>query len=297
MQDISAQAIFGGIPVKGRLPVSASKLFPYGISVQTTATRLKYTIPEELGIERQYLYPVDSMIRDAIQKKVFPGCQVWAARDGKVFYMESFGFHTYTNEMPVHNQDVYDMASLTKVAASTIAVMRMVDEKKLDIDEQLQQYLPYLSPRVSAKAEALTTKYIEQSGFVKLFFPEGEIDFVVSSPLTPHPAAAETILGRSVQVETSAEIVAKKVQHRGDEFTSRDLFDLALVATKEPDALPVIRHILDAKREAILARLGTHDAPLRKTFAALETMDFRPTYEECIAMVKQVLGGLPPPGG
>ena len=161
--------------------------------------------------------------------------------------------------------------------------------KDVDIFIADPQYLPHLSPRVSATAESLTSKYIEQSGFVKLFFPEGEIDFVVSGPLTPQPAAAESILGRSVQVETSAEILAKKVQHRGDEFTSRDLFDLALVATREPDALSVIRHILDAKREAILSRLITHDAPLRKTFAALATMDFQPGYDECVAMVKRAL--------
>ena len=161
--------------------------------------------------------------------------------------------------------------------------------KDVDIFVADPQYLPYLSPRVSVKAEALTTKYIEQSGFVKLYFPEGEIDFVVSGPLTPQPVIEETILGRSVQVETTAEILAKKVQHRGAEFTSRDLFDLALVATRDPDALTGISHILDAKREAILSRMQTHDAPLRKTFAALETLDFRPTYEECVAIVKRAL--------
>jgi CubicO group peptidase (beta-lactamase class C family) len=144
MQDISAQAIFGGIPVTGRLPVTSGKLFSSGISLQTSATRLKYTIPEDLGISRKDLSPIDSMIRDAIKKKVFPGCQVWAAKDGKVFYMESYGYHTYTNEIPVKNSDVYDLASITKIAASTITVMHLVDEKKLDIDQQMQTYLPYL---------------------------------------------------------------------------------------------------------------------------------------------------------
>jgi len=161
--------------------------------------------------------------------------------------------------------------------------------KDVDIFIGDPQYLAHLSPRLSATAEALTTQYIEQAGFIKLFFPEGEIDFVVSGALTPKPVLVETILGRRVQVETSAEIVAKKVQHRGPEFTSRDLFDLALVATKEPSALSDIRHILDARREEILLRLATHDASLRKTFAALETMDFQPTYEECVALVKGVL--------
>lgn len=144
MQDISAQVIFGGIPASGKLPVTAGKLFPYGTSFTTEAIRLKYTIPEELGIERRYLLPIDSIITDAIEKKVFPGCQVWAAMDGKVFYMESFGYHTYDKDLPVSNFDLYDLASLTKVAASTLSVMRMTDEKKLDIDRKLQDYLPYL---------------------------------------------------------------------------------------------------------------------------------------------------------
>lgn len=161
--------------------------------------------------------------------------------------------------------------------------------KDVDIFIDDPQYLPYFNPRVSTRAEALTERYIEQAGFVKLYFPEGEIDFVVCRPLTRKPFVTETVLGRAVRVETSAEIIAKKVHHRGPEFTSRDLFDLALVAGKEPEALAGIRSILDAGRDAILARIETHDAPLRKTFAALETLDFRPTYEECIETVKEVL--------
>jgi len=67
------------------------------------------------------------------------------------------------------------------------------------------------------------------------------------------------------------------------------LFGRALAALKEPDALTGIRRILDDKRGAILSRLQTHDAPLRKTFAALETADFQPSYDECVAIVKRVL--------
>ncbi len=144
MQDISAQVIFGGIPASGKLPVSAGTLFPSGTGFNTTAIRLKYTMPEELGIDRKSLLPIDSMVKDAMLKKVFPGCQVWAAKDGKVFYMESFGYHTYDNEIPVNDFDLYDIASLTKIAASTLSVMRMAGEMKLDIDQQLQVYLPYL---------------------------------------------------------------------------------------------------------------------------------------------------------
>jgi len=143
MQDISAQVVFGGIAASGQLPVSGSPSFPYGTGFKTSAIRLKYTVPEELGIEEIYLNPIDSLIRDALLKKVFPGCQVWAAKNGKVFYMKSFGYHTYTGDIRVSNSDLYDIASLTKIAASTISVMRMADKGIIDIDQPLQKYLTY----------------------------------------------------------------------------------------------------------------------------------------------------------
>ncbi len=163
-------------------------------------------------------------------------------------------------------------------------------EERLNSWEVLFRRALELIDSVAEAAEALTTKYIEDAGFVKLYFPEGEIDFIVSGALTPEPAAVETVLGRTVQVETTAEIIAKKVHHRGRDFTARDRFDLALVATREPGALAGMRRILEAKREEIRARIETHDAPLRTTFAALETLDFQPAYEECVATVKKVLG-------
>ena len=144
MQDISAQAIFGGISVTGKLPVTAGKLYPLGKQISTTAFRLKYTIPEDAGIDRNFLFVIDSLVLDGIKKKAFPGCQVWAARDGKVFFMKSYGSHTYDNKTPVKNSDAYDLASLTKVAASTLAIMHLSDDNKIDIDQQLQFYLPYL---------------------------------------------------------------------------------------------------------------------------------------------------------
>lgn len=161
--------------------------------------------------------------------------------------------------------------------------------KDVDIFVPDPQILPYLSPRLSDAAEALTTDYIEQSGFIKLIFDEGEIDFVASSPLTENPTTTETLFGRSVQVETSTEIVAKKVWHRGVEFTARDLFDLAMVIELEPAALHAIRPILRDRRNIVLKRLNEHSGSLREAFAALDVMNYRRTYDECVNLATEAL--------
>lgn len=144
MQEVSAQVIFGGSPATGMLPVSAGEAFPLGMGIETAATRLAYGIPEEAGIKREFLSPVDSLVNLCIAQKVFPGCQVWAAKDGVAFYEKSFGYHTYSRETPVRSFDLYDVASLTKITATTLAVMKMVDEGNIDLDQRLQDYLPYL---------------------------------------------------------------------------------------------------------------------------------------------------------
>ena len=161
--------------------------------------------------------------------------------------------------------------------------------KDIDIFVPDPQWLGYLNPRLNETAEKLTTDYSEAAGSLKLRFAEGEIDFVASQPLTKNATVAEILFGRNVQVETSAEIIAKKIWHRGSRFTARDIFDLATVAEKEPASLLEIKPILQGRRDDVLGRIAAQDAALRETFDALQVLNYRRSFDECVAIVKEVL--------
>ena len=144
-QEISAQMILGSIACQGKLPVTASTQFQAGSGVNTISKNmLSYTIAEELNINRGFLLEVDSLLLNSIEEGVFPGCQVMALKDGSVFYQKSFGYHTYEKQIPVKNTDLFDLASITKIAATTLAVMKMTADDKIDIDMPLVYYLPFL---------------------------------------------------------------------------------------------------------------------------------------------------------
>ena len=87
-------------------------------------------------------------------------------------------------------------------------------------------------------------------------------------------------------VQTSTEIVAKKVWHRGDQFRARDIFDLALVAEKEPAALVSITPVLRDRRAVVSAWIATNESALRDDFANLETLEYRRTFDECLAIMQ-----------
>jgi predicted nucleotidyltransferase component of viral defense system len=161
--------------------------------------------------------------------------------------------------------------------------------KDVDIFVPDPQYLGYVSPRLNDTAQELASSYLETAISVKLYFPDGEIDFIASAPLTEAPTTEETVLGRRIHVETTAEIVAKKVWHRGRELTARDMFDLALVAAKEPAAIERIAGILRERREVIRKRIASSEKILRKTYAELDTLDFRPSFDECLRVVADLL--------
>ena len=161
--------------------------------------------------------------------------------------------------------------------------------KDIDIFVPDPQYLGYVSPRLNDTVDALTSKYLEQANFLKLYFDEGEIDFVASLPLTRNPTVFESLFGRQVRVEKSVEILAKKIKYRGSEFTARDIFDFALITEKEPDALKELSPLILEHRDAILARIVARDITLRKTFAELEILDYRRSYDECVSIVTKVL--------
>jgi beta-glucosidase-like glycosyl hydrolase/CubicO group peptidase (beta-lactamase class C family) len=140
--DIAAQQIFGARTFNGRLPVSTNGWkVNTGITTQTTG-RLQYVMPEDLGIPAAGIARIDSIIREGLLAAAYPGCQVAASYKGKVFYYKSFGYQDTTKSKTVSNTDLYDLASITKVAATTLAMMRLSEEKKIDLDQTLGYYIP-----------------------------------------------------------------------------------------------------------------------------------------------------------
>lgn len=144
-QSLSAELIFGAIEARGHLPVNVSPVFPIETGISTSVTRMEYILPEEIGINSDKLKIIDSIALSGIDKKAYPGCQIVFALDGKIFYDRSFGHPRYEDTIMVTEDKIYDLASITKVAATTLAIMKLFEEKKISLDEKLGSYLPELT--------------------------------------------------------------------------------------------------------------------------------------------------------
>jgi beta-N-acetylhexosaminidase len=139
----SAQVIFGAVPARGRLPVSVMPHFPIYSGIMTQGgLRARYLNPDDVGVNPDMLKRIDSIALQGIHEKAFPGCQIAIMKDGAMIYNRSFGFHTYENIVPVKNSDIYDLASLTKIIATTATLMKLAGEEKINIDDPLGNYLP-----------------------------------------------------------------------------------------------------------------------------------------------------------
>ena len=141
--EAASQLIFGGIKPLGKLPVTASPQFPagFGLTYEKT-TRLGHVLPEEININPKQLERIDEVANAGIQMQAYPGCQILAIKDGNVFYNKSFGHHTYDKKREVINSDIYDLASITKIAATTISLIKLQKDSLIDIDKTLGDYLP-----------------------------------------------------------------------------------------------------------------------------------------------------------
>jgi len=140
-QELTAQLIFGGIGALGKLPVSVLPNYSIFTGYDVLKPiRLKYTIPEELGIDAKKLTKADSIIKRAIALEAFPGCQVLVAKDGKIFYHKAFGKLFY-DSIPNSINTLYDIASITKIAATTLATMALYDQDKINIHKEVGNYL------------------------------------------------------------------------------------------------------------------------------------------------------------
>jgi len=165
--------------------------------------------------------------------------------------------------------------------------------KDIDIFVPDPQYLGFVTPRLSDVAAAVTSQYVEdQSSYVKLIRPEGEIDFVASPNLTETPFEIWNIGDQHIRVETAAEIVAKKLWHRGDRATARDLFDLSVVIEREPEELIKASKFLKKHAQLFIEQIANRATILKMQFNEIDTLDYKPSYEEAAQRATQFLKSL-----
>ncbi len=141
IQQVALEMLEGKLPYKGLLPVTVCNKLPFGTGIITIG---KFEANNQWRMNMDHLQQIDSIAKDAIAKKAIPGCVVLAVKDGKIAFEKAYGSYTYDGKEPVNIASVYDMASVTKICATTISVMKLYDQGKISLDKTLGDYLPYV---------------------------------------------------------------------------------------------------------------------------------------------------------
>ena len=164
--DATVQMMFGATGASGRLPVGVNSAFPTHTGFETTTSdRLSYNPFQETEIHSEDLLVIDSIVETGLDKKAYPGCQVLIAKNGNVIYRKAFGNTDYLHNQPVKEDDLYDLASITKVTATTLAVMKLYDQGLVNLDEPLSKTLTYLE-KSNKKKITIREVMTHQAGLV-----------------------------------------------------------------------------------------------------------------------------------
>ncbi|CAG0996488.1 hypothetical protein MTYP_02588 [Methylophilaceae bacterium] len=170
------------------------------------------------------------------------------------------------------------------LGGGTVLMFYYAHRKSKDIDIFIPdpQFLGYVNPRTGGRGEDVTSEYQDNAEYVKLFLPEGEIDFVASSTLTENPLDEYEVLGRKVLLETPIEIAAKKLWHRGDRATPRDLLDLAMVIEHHYSAILDHHHVFAKNIEVFTEQCESRKFIMQPVFNAIEKIEFNLSFDECL---------------
>lgn len=162
---VVAQAIFGGIGLENYLKQDYGQNFCAGSGYRIRKTRLAYNVPEAVGINADNLAGIAQIANEAIAAKATPSAVVMVVKSGQVIYHQAFGKPTYQSSRSTHIDDIYDLASITKTAATTPAVMHLYEQEKLNLDAKLGTYLGR-TRGLDKAAISVREVMLHQAGFV-----------------------------------------------------------------------------------------------------------------------------------
>jgi beta-glucosidase-like glycosyl hydrolase/CubicO group peptidase (beta-lactamase class C family) len=230
MVEASVEALFGEIDVRGRLPVSIPGQFVFGAGIEIPRSTLRRDDPEVAGFDPQKLRQVEMIVDSAVRDSVFPAAQVAIAKDGILVYNRSFGTSSYDESSEtINNSTIFDLASLTKVIATTAAVMKLYDGGRLMLDDPVSKFI---SPFGMGKKAFVTIRQLltHTSGlppFRKLYefcsTPEEALDSVFSTQLVASPG--DSTIYSDLGMIVLGKIVEKIAGMPLDAFTNQAFYE------------------------------------------------------------------------
>jgi len=143
MRQATAEVLFAESPARGKLPITIPGQYRFGEGITYPATRLRVGTLEDGGFDAASFASVEAIMNAAVKDSAFPGAQLLVARNGVIAHNAAYGAFDYSPYgKRVETRTMFDLASVTKVIATTSAVMRLVDEGKLSLSDPVVKHLP-----------------------------------------------------------------------------------------------------------------------------------------------------------
>jgi len=164
-RSMAIQSVFGAFDVNGKLPFFYTPNFKQDFGLEMKGLgRLSYVAPEYLGINQETLDRIDQIAQNGVDAHAYPGCQVMFAHDGKVVYQKNFGHLDYLKTSPVTSETIYDIASISKIAASTASLMNLQSTGKFSLESTLETLIPEVVGDNAMKNICLKDMMAHQAG-------------------------------------------------------------------------------------------------------------------------------------
>lgn len=192
-QRAAAHALVGGAGTPGRLPVTIPGVAEKGTGIALDPVAPRRGFPESVALDGRQLARVDSVLREAMLDGAFPGATVAVGRGPGIVKLSGHGYYTYDETKPVTPSAQYDLASLTKVVATTTAAMLLYEDGDLELDASVARYLPDFAQNGK---EAVTVRQLltHSSGLKSYLGPDERgptraaiLDTIMAQPLTYTP--------------------------------------------------------------------------------------------------------------
>ena len=228
-QRAAAQALVGAAGTPGLLPVTVPGLAEAGEGIQLPQVAPREDHPEAVGMRGGRLARIDETLRQGVLDRAFPGAAVAVGRGSVVAKQETYGYYTYDRTKAVVPSSSFDLASLTKVVATTTAAMLLVEDGDLALDTTVASYLPDFA---QAGKDSVTVRQLlsHSSGLPAYLGPERRgntpqavLDTIMATPLEYTPGTQSTYSG--LGMITLMRIVETITGQRFDVFCRERIFE------------------------------------------------------------------------